>query len=70
MPLEQAEEAGLEAAKSLNASTLADLRSESARQPDKHRRSWGCWQLAGNFAVFDMPAQEWDEPIRDAQIPD
>jgi endoglucanase len=31
--------------------------------------SWGFWQFADNFAVFDMRDQKWVEPIRDALVP-
>jgi endoglucanase len=53
----------------------ADLRSRVrwtefvARQFERHGWSWGYWQFADNFAVFDMPTQKWVEPIRDALIP-
>ena len=39
------------------------------RQFEKHGWSWGCWQFANDFALFDMPTQKWVEPIRDALIP-
>ena len=53
----------------------ADLRSRVgwtafvARQFEKRGWSWGYWQFADNFAVFDMATQSWVEPIRDALIP-
>jgi endoglucanase len=40
-----------------------------ARQFEKQGWSWGCWQFADNFALFDMQTQKWVEPIRDALIP-
>jgi endoglucanase len=40
-----------------------------SRQFEKHGWSWGFWQFADNFAVFDMRNQKWLEPIRDALIP-
>ena len=40
-----------------------------SRQFEKHGWSWGFWQFADNFAVFDMRNQKWVEPIRDALIP-
>jgi endoglucanase len=40
-----------------------------ARRFEKHGWSWGFWQFADNFAVFDMRTQNWVEPIRDALIP-
>jgi len=40
-----------------------------ARQFEKQGWSWGFWQFADNFAVFDMQNQKWVEPIRDALIP-
>jgi endoglucanase len=53
----------------------ADLRSrvcwtaQLARQFEKHGWSWGYWQFADNFALFDMQTQKWVEPIRDALVP-
>jgi endoglucanase len=43
--------------------------AEVARQFEKQGWSWGCWQFADNFAVFDTGTQKWVEPIRDALIP-
>lgn len=40
-----------------------------ARQFEKQGWSWGVWQFADNFAVFDMRNQQWVAPIRDALIP-
>lgn len=40
-----------------------------ARQYEARGWSWGFWQFADNFALFDMPSQKWVEPIRDALIP-
>lgn len=40
-----------------------------SRQFEKQGWSWGVWQFADNFAVFDMRTQNWVEPIRDALIP-
>ena len=40
-----------------------------ARQFEKRGWSWGVWQFADNFAVFDLRNQKWVEPIRDALIP-
>ncbi len=40
-----------------------------SRQFEKQGWSWGVWQFADNFAVFDMHTQKWVEPIRDALIP-
>ncbi len=40
-----------------------------SRQFEKQGWSWGFWQFADNFAVFDMKSQKWVEPIRDALIP-
>jgi len=40
-----------------------------ARAFEQHGWSWGCWQFADNFAVFDMRTQQWVTPIRDALIP-
>jgi hypothetical protein len=40
-----------------------------ARQFERRGWSWGYWQFADNFAVFDLPTQKWVEPIRDALIP-
>jgi len=40
-----------------------------ASQMEKQGWSWGFWQFADNFAVFDMKNQKWVEPIRDALIP-
>jgi endoglucanase len=40
-----------------------------SRQFEKNGWSWGVWQFADNFAVFDMRTQKWVEPIRDALIP-
>ena len=39
------------------------------RQFETRGWSWGYWQFADNFAVFDMPTQKWVTPIRDALIP-
>jgi endoglucanase len=53
----------------------ADMQSRAgwtaavSRQFEKHGWSWGFWQFADNFAVFDMATQKWVEPIRDALIP-
>jgi endoglucanase len=53
----------------------ADMRSRIAwtglvaRQFEKQGWSWGFWQFADNFAVFDMRSQKWVEPIRVALIP-
>jgi endoglucanase len=43
--------------------------AQVARQFEKQGWSWGCWQFADNFAVFDLRTQKWVEPIRDALIP-
>jgi endoglucanase len=40
-----------------------------ARQFEENGWSWGYWQFADNFAVFDLPNQKWVAPIRDALIP-
>ena len=40
-----------------------------AREFEKQGWSWGAWQFADNFAVFDMKGQKWVEPIRDALLP-
>jgi endoglucanase len=40
-----------------------------ARQIETQGWSWGYWQFADNFAVFDLRNQKWVEPIRDALIP-
>ena len=40
-----------------------------ARQFEKEGWSWGYWQFADNFALFDMQTQKWVEPIRDALLP-
>ncbi len=40
-----------------------------ARQFEKRGWSWGFWQFADNFAVFDQANEKWVEPIRDALIP-
>ena len=40
-----------------------------ARQFEKRGWSWGYWQFANDFALFDMQTQQWVEPIRDALIP-
>jgi len=40
-----------------------------ARQFERRGWSWGYWQFADNFAVFDMATQNWVAPIRDALIP-
>jgi endoglucanase len=40
-----------------------------ARQAEKMDWSWGYWQFADNFMVFDMKSQQWVAPIRDALIP-
>lgn len=40
-----------------------------ARAFEQHGWSWGYWQFADNFAVFDMRTQKWVTPIRDALIP-
>jgi endoglucanase len=39
------------------------------RQMEKNGWSWGFWQFANDFALFDMETQKWVEPIRDALIP-
>jgi len=43
--------------------------AQVSRQFEKQGWSWGVWQFADNFAVFDMRNQKWVEPIRDALIP-
>lgn len=43
--------------------------SHVARQFEKQGWSWGYWQFADNFALFDMQSQHWVVPIRDALIP-
>lgn len=40
-----------------------------SRQMEKQGWSWGCWQFANDFALFDMKSQKWVEPLRDALIP-
>jgi endoglucanase len=40
-----------------------------ARQFERRGWSWGYWQFADNFAVFDMRTQKWVERIRDPLIP-
>ncbi len=40
-----------------------------ARQFEQRGWSWGAWQFADNFAVFDLANQKWVEPIRDALVP-
>ncbi len=40
-----------------------------SREFEKQGWSWGFWQFADNFAVFDLNSQEWVEPIREALIP-
>jgi endoglucanase len=40
-----------------------------ARAFERQGWSWGYWQFADNFAIFDMRTQKWVTPIRDALIP-
>jgi len=43
--------------------------AQVTRQFERRGWSWGCWQFANDFALFDMKTQKWVEPIRDALIP-
>ncbi|MFZ6029826.1 MAG: glycoside hydrolase family 5 protein [Chloroflexota bacterium] len=40
-----------------------------ARQAEKLGWSWGYWQFDSDFVAYDIPADRWVEPIRDALIP-
>jgi endoglucanase len=40
-----------------------------ARQAESLGWSWGYWQFDSDFIVYDIPADRWVEPIRDALIP-
>ena len=40
-----------------------------ARDAERHGWSWSYWQFDSDFVVYDLPAQEWVEPIRDALVP-
>jgi endoglucanase len=40
-----------------------------ARQAEKLGWSWGYWQFDSDFIAYDIPADHWVEPIRDALIP-
>jgi endoglucanase len=39
-----------------------------ARQAEKLGWSWGYWQFDSDFIAYDIPADKWVEPIRDALI--
>ncbi len=43
--------------------------SAVAREAEKRGWSWGYWQFTGDFVLFDMKANQWVQPIRDALIP-
>jgi endoglucanase len=40
-----------------------------SREMEKQGWSWGVWQFANDFMLFDMKTQKWVEPLRDALIP-
>ncbi|MCX6905146.1 MAG: glycoside hydrolase family 5 protein [Verrucomicrobia bacterium] len=40
-----------------------------AREAEKRGFSWGYWQFADNFMLFDMRTQQWVAGIRDALVP-
>jgi len=40
-----------------------------SREIEKQGWSWGVWQFANDFMLFDMKTQKWVEPLRDALIP-
>lgn len=40
-----------------------------ARQAEVRGWSWSYWQFDSDFILFDIPAGQWVEPIRDALIP-
>jgi len=40
-----------------------------AREAEKHGWSWGYWQFAGNFIVFDLKTGQWVRPILNTLIP-
>lgn len=39
-----------------------------AREVEKRGWSWAYWQFDGDFIVYDIPANRWIEPIRDALV--
>lgn len=43
--------------------------AQVTRLLEKHGWSWGCWQFANDFALFDLKTQQWVTPLRDALIP-
>jgi endoglucanase len=40
-----------------------------ARAAEKRGWAWTYWQFDGNFFVYDIDADKWNEPIRNALIP-
>lgn len=40
-----------------------------ARRFEKQGWSWGYWQFANDFALFDLNTQKWVEPLREALLP-
>lgn len=40
-----------------------------AREAERRGWSWSYWQFDSDFIAYDIPAQEWIEPIRRALIP-
>ncbi|MGB7979560.1 MAG: glycoside hydrolase family 5 protein [Candidatus Nanopelagicales bacterium] len=40
-----------------------------AREAERLGWSWAYWQFDGDFVVYDVPADRWVEPIRDALLP-
>jgi endoglucanase len=49
----------------LRVAYIAADRSEAER----HGFGWAYWQFEGDFVVWDMPKQQWIEPIRKALLP-
>jgi endoglucanase len=49
----------------LRAAYTAAVRSEAERRGF----GWGAWQFEGDFVIWDMPRQRWNEPILHALIP-
>jgi endoglucanase len=43
--------------------------AEIVRQAERRGWSWGYWQFAGRFGVYDITENRWIDPIRNALIP-
>ena len=41
-----------------------------AREAERNGFAWSYWQFDSDFSAFDVKADHWVEPIRNALVPD